>query len=108
MLGITVANLTGGAGVQLELPFRRSSIELDAALDEVRERFGPSAIARGSLLGRDPGISAWLLPADGRREAIAPGRRWVGLRQRTRLKEEGMYIGIGAVIVIVLLIILLT
>ena len=73
MLGITVANLTGGAGVQLELPFKRSSIELDAALDEVRERFGPSAIARGSLLGRDPGISAWLLPADGRKKRLRGG-----------------------------------
>jgi DNA polymerase-4 len=62
MLGITVANLTGGAGVQLELPLDRSSVSLDSALDDVRERFGPNAIARGSLLGRDPGIAAWLMP----------------------------------------------
>jgi DNA polymerase IV len=66
MLGITVANLTGGAGVQLELPLDRSSVALDSALDEVRERFGPRAIARGSHLGRDPGIAAWLLPKEGR------------------------------------------
>ena len=66
MLGITVANLTGGAGVQLELPLDRSSVSLDSALDEVRERFGPNAIARGSLLGRDPGIAAWLMPKERR------------------------------------------
>ncbi|HEX6117088.1 MAG TPA: DNA polymerase IV [Solirubrobacterales bacterium] len=67
MLGITVANLTGGAGVQLELPFERPGAELDAALDELRERYGPRAIVRGSLLGRDPGIAAWLLPAGSRK-----------------------------------------
>ena len=66
MLGITVSNLTGGAGVQLELPFERPGAALDDALDQVRERFGPSAVVRGSLLGRDPGIGAWLLPRDGR------------------------------------------
>jgi DNA polymerase-4 len=75
MLGITVANLTGGAGVQLELPFERSSSALDAAVDEVRERYGPSAIARGSLLGRDPGIAGWLLPAGGREKRLDPPTR---------------------------------
>jgi DNA polymerase-4 len=70
MLGITVANLTGGAGVQLELPFERPGVELDAALDELRERFGPSAVVRGSLLGRDPGIAAWLIPGDQGRERL--------------------------------------
>jgi DNA polymerase-4 len=67
MLGVTIANLTGGAGVQLELPFERPGVELDAALDELRERYGPDAVVRGSLLGRDPGISAWLLPSGGRK-----------------------------------------
>ena len=75
MLGITVANLTGGAGVQMELPFERSRAALDDALDEVRERFGPGAIVRGSLLGRDPGIGAWLMPAGGRAEGLRGRRR---------------------------------
>ena len=40
---------------------------LDAALDELRERFGPTAVIRGgSRLGRDPGLSAWLMPGVGR------------------------------------------
>ena len=34
----------------------RSLEALDAALDEVRERFGSSAITRAVLLGRDPGL----------------------------------------------------
>ncbi len=49
--------------VQLALPFERRSLEaLDAALDEVRERFGSSAITRAVLLGRDPGLTMPLLP----------------------------------------------
>ena len=34
----------------------------DAALDEVRERFGTAALTRGVLLGRDPGLTVPLLP----------------------------------------------
>ena len=45
------------------LPFeRRSDDALDAALDEVRDRFGPSAITRAVLLGRDQGWEMPLLP----------------------------------------------
>jgi DNA polymerase-4 len=69
---MTVANLTGGAGLQLELPFERSEVALDSALDELRERYGPSVVVRGSLLGRDPGLSAWLLPATGRERGLRP------------------------------------
>jgi DNA polymerase IV len=48
---------------QLKLPFdRRSSDALDAALDEVRNRFGSAAITRAALLGRDQGPSVPLLP----------------------------------------------
>jgi len=64
LLGIAVSNLTAArVGVQLALPLeRRPSVRLDAALDELRERFGPTAVTRASLLGRDPGLAAWLLP----------------------------------------------
>ena len=47
MVGITVQGLGDGAAVQLELPLGRSSPALDDALDEVRERFGTDAVARG-------------------------------------------------------------
>ena len=48
---------------QLSLPFDlRSRSALDAALDEIRERFGTAAITRAVLLGRDPGLFVPLLP----------------------------------------------
>jgi DNA polymerase IV len=63
LVGISVANLENNRPVQLGLPFRRSSSgELDAALDEVRERFGTTAVTRAVLLGRDQGITMPLLP----------------------------------------------
>jgi DNA polymerase-4 len=63
LVGIAVANLQDDVPVQLALPFERRSLEaLDAALDEVRERFGSSAITRAVLLGRDPGLTMPLLP----------------------------------------------
>jgi DNA polymerase-4 len=61
LVGVSVANLDDGR--QLELPFdRRASSPLDAALDQVRSRFGANAITRGVLLGRDEGWSVPLLP----------------------------------------------
>jgi DNA polymerase IV len=63
LVGIAVANLDNDDAVQLALPFdRRDSEALDAALDEVRERFGSTAITRAVLLGRDPGLTMPLLP----------------------------------------------
>jgi DNA polymerase-4 len=63
LVGVAVANLDNDDAVQLVLPFdRRNSDALDAALDEVRERFGSTAISRAVLLGRDPGLTMPLLP----------------------------------------------
>jgi DNA polymerase IV len=63
LVGVAVANLEDARAVQLTLPFdRRRSDALDAALDEVRERFGATAITRAVLLGRDRGLSMPLLP----------------------------------------------
>ena len=63
LVGIAVANLGDDRAVQLALPFdRRSGLALDAAIHEVRERFGSTAITRAVLLGRDDGLSMPLLP----------------------------------------------
>ena len=63
LIGISVGNLDDDGAVQLVLPFdRRSGNALDAALDDVRERFGSDAVTRAVLLGRDPGISIPMLP----------------------------------------------
>ena len=59
LIGVTVANLEGDRAVQLEFLGRYA---LDLAVDEIRERFGTSAITRAVLLGRDPGLVVPLLP----------------------------------------------
>ncbi|MDP9259075.1 MAG: DNA polymerase IV [Actinomycetota bacterium] len=63
LVGIAVTNLDDERAVQLVLPFERD-VEgaLDAALDEVRARFGTGAVTRAVLLGRDQGMSMPLLP----------------------------------------------
>jgi DNA polymerase-4 len=63
LVGIAVANLDDSGAIQLTLPFdRQSGGALDAALDQVRGRFGNDAITRAVLLGRDQGLSVPLLP----------------------------------------------
>jgi DNA polymerase-4 len=63
LVGVAVANLQRDRPLQPPLPFdARSSIALDATIDEVRERFGREAITRAVLLGRDEGLSVPLLP----------------------------------------------
>jgi DNA polymerase-4 len=37
-------------------------LALDAAMDEVRQRFGNGSVMRGVLLGRDPGLEMPMLP----------------------------------------------
>ena len=63
LVGISVANLEDASAVQLVLPFDGNDRgALDLAVDEVRDRFGSTAITRGVLVGRDPGIAMPLLP----------------------------------------------
>jgi DNA polymerase-4 len=61
LIGVSLSNLADGGAVQLALPLdpRRA---LDAALDDVRDRYGSAAITRAVLLGRDPGLTVPLLP----------------------------------------------
>jgi DNA polymerase-4 len=63
LVGVSVANLHDGRAVQLALPFdRRGSEALDAALDEVWQRFGSRALTRAVLLDRGRGVEMPLLP----------------------------------------------
>ncbi len=66
LLGVTVTNLErSDPEAQLELPLDRGwSAALDAALDEVRERFGSDSVTRAVLLGRSSRLSAWLLAGE--------------------------------------------
>jgi DNA polymerase IV len=63
LLGLSLGNLEDDAAIQLALPLeRRRASALDAALDQVRERFGANAITRAVLVGRDQGLTVPLLP----------------------------------------------
>ena len=59
---MSVGNLDDGI-TQLVLPLdKRVGSTLDAALDDVRDRFGTAAVTRASLLGADRAIEVPLLP----------------------------------------------
>jgi DNA polymerase-4 len=63
LVGVAVGNLDDARTLQLALPLDRySGGALDAALDEIRERFGSAAVTRAVLLGHDPGLQVPLLP----------------------------------------------
>ena len=62
LVGVSVSNLADGLAPQLVLPFDRHTDALDAALDEVRQRFGATAITRAVLLGRRSELTVPLLP----------------------------------------------
>ena len=63
LLGIALENLASDDAVQMELPLQgtEDSSALDAALDDVRNRFGADAIMRASLVDRDD-VTVPLLP----------------------------------------------
>jgi DNA polymerase-4 len=61
LVGISLGNLENDDAIQLALPLDRQRA-LDATLDDVRDRFGSTAITRAVLVGRDPGIDVPLLP----------------------------------------------
>ena len=63
LVGISLSNLEDYTAVQLALPLeRRRASALDAALDELRARFGSDVITRAVLLGRDQGLTMPMLP----------------------------------------------
>jgi DNA polymerase IV len=61
LVGITLANLETADREQLMLPFATRR-HVDAVVDDVRHRYGSTAINRAVLLGRDAGIEMPLLP----------------------------------------------
>jgi DNA polymerase IV len=64
LVGVAVANLDDEGAVQLTLPLfdPYDGEALDAVVDEVRRRFGATAITRAVLLGRDEGWTMPMLP----------------------------------------------
>jgi DNA polymerase-4 len=63
LIGVSVTHLEGDDALQLVLPLDgRDRAALDATLDEIRERFGTSAVTRAILVGRHPGLTMPLLP----------------------------------------------
>ena len=63
LVGIAVCNLENDLPRQLTLPFACSrGAALDAALDEIRDRYGVTAVSRAVLLGRDRGLTMPMLP----------------------------------------------
>jgi DNA polymerase-4 len=63
LVGVAVANLESDRSVQLVLPFASAGgLALDTVVDEIRSRFGTSAITRAVLLGRERGFEMPLLP----------------------------------------------
>jgi DNA polymerase IV len=63
LIGVALGNLGNGSAIQLALPLEgHDDSALDATLDDVRDRFGSTAITRAVLLGRDQGVSMPLLP----------------------------------------------
>jgi DNA polymerase-4 len=62
LVGITLTNLEDADRIQLTLTDDWRPDALDAALDQVRDRYGYAAVTRAVLVGRDPGITMPLLP----------------------------------------------
>jgi DNA polymerase-4 len=63
LVGVSVGNLDPDCDLQLPLPLDPySDGALDAAVDEVRDRYGSAALTRAVLLGRGEGMTMPMLP----------------------------------------------
>ena len=62
LVGISLTNLEDADPLQLTLTEDWRPHALDAALDEVKERYGSSAITRAVLVGRETGVVMPVLP----------------------------------------------
>ncbi|WP_336082506.1 DNA polymerase IV [Nocardia sp. SSK8] len=63
LIGLSLTNLDDADTMQLTLPLApRAENTLDATLDDLRRRFGSSAVTRAALLNSGEGLSVPLLP----------------------------------------------
>ena len=64
LVGFAVSEIDRSGAEQLMLPFTAQTepAAVDAAVDRVRRRYGKSALTRGVLVGRDPGLEMPHLP----------------------------------------------
>jgi DNA polymerase IV len=63
LIGIAITNLGPDLPRQLALPFDADDREvLDGTLDEIRNRFGTTAVTRAVLFGREPTLTMPMLP----------------------------------------------
>ena len=65
MVGVTVTNVEpDGSGVQLRCRSTAPTEALDAALDELRERYGSRAVTRATNIEPNPQLAADLLAGE--------------------------------------------
>lgn len=63
LIGFAVSGIDRTGAQQLMLPFGDAEpLAIEAAVDQVRRRYGNSALIRAVLVGRDPGLEMPLLP----------------------------------------------
>jgi DNA polymerase IV len=62
LVGFAVSGIDRSGAQQLMLPFNGESLAVDAAVDQVRRRYGKSALTPAVLVGRDPGLEMPHLP----------------------------------------------
>ncbi|MGC5246251.1 DNA polymerase IV [Gordonia sp. DT219] len=63
LIGLSLTNLGDDDALQLALPFEDDhQPQLDAAMDQLRNRFGRDSVTRAVLVGRDHGEDAPMLP----------------------------------------------
>jgi DNA polymerase-4 len=65
LIGFAVSDIDPSGSEQLVLPFddaRTRSPVIEAAIDQVRRRYGKSALTRAVLMGRDSGLEMPQLP----------------------------------------------
>jgi DNA polymerase-4 len=87
LVGFAVSEIDRSGAEQMMLPFTTGAepAAVDAAVDSVRRRYGKSALTRGVLVGRDPGLEAPHLPDT---DAAVASPRPTRLREQVREVDD--------------------